>query len=119
MEFQDTRWKDVVVCMQNRGINAYSPGKHEGQCTEEYVVVRFAGSSGFGEYSTKQAIYELLCYVPEKEYTRLDTFIDEVRLAMKSLWPMFKDLKETSPDYFDKDVKAHMRFIQYGNYIKI
>ena len=109
----DTRWKDIYDCLKTAGIDVYSPGQHDGTCTSPYAVVRFAGRYKKVNYSTNDVTYEILCYVPVKNYTMLDTFSSQVKTAMIELWPMVKTKHNELPDYLDDDLQAHMRTLQY------
>ena len=116
---EDTRWKDAYMCLKNAGFTVYSAGQKVGDCTSAYVVIRFAGRYKKVGFSTNDVTYELMCYVPLNAYSSLDTYCQEVKIAMAELYPMFRDLHSELPDFVDEDVKGHMRTLQYGTYEQI
>ena len=114
----DTRWKNIYDKLKQKGISVYSPGQKTGECTSPYVVVKTAGRMGLTEISSSQNLYDLMCYVPLKNYSILDQFVDQVESAMDELFPMFRPMHYRTPSFLDDEVKAHMVSTQYVNYTK-
>lgn len=110
-----TRLTDIYDCLKSAGFDVYFPTQHEGECKSPYVVVRDAGTSQYGTYSTVITNYELLCYVPKNQYTSLQPYKDSVREALKSLWPMIIPTRYETPPFFDDTVDGHMTALQYRN----
>lgn len=118
-EYQDTRLLDIVVYLQNQGFNVYLPGKHQGECTAAYVVVRTGVTTQFQQFSSTVTYYDVMCYVPGATPSKLDKFVDEVTLSMKGLAPMIRPTYEVSEAYYDDAVKGCMKSITYINYRKV
>lgn len=84
-----------------------------------YIVVKHAGGNQFMQFSSTRDLYELLIYVPQDQYSRLEPFVGEVKTAMKGLEPMIKPMHYETPSFLDDTVKAHMVSVQYANYKKL
>lgn len=114
-----SRWEDIFVHLQGVGLDVYSPGTKLGECTSEYVVVKYDGSSRHAGISTDDDFYAILCYVPKMKYSALEPLVQRVKRAMKGLEPMILPTGSQTPSYYDDSFKAHMVSIQYKNYKKM
>lgn len=114
-----SQWQNIYRHLKSQGVDVYSPGQHQGECTKPYTVVRAAGLSPLGSFSSTQALYEILCYVPMDKYSMLEGYVDEVKQAMKGLYPaIIPTYFETAP-FLDDTVRGHMVSVQYRNNRKI
>lgn len=111
----ETRLKDMYDCLKKAGFSVYFPTQKAGECNSPYVVIRDAGTVQYQDFSTVLTTYELLCYVPKNQYSQLEVFSQQVKRAMKSLWPMIVPTRYQTPPFFDDTVNAHMTAIQYRN----
>lgn len=118
-DVSDQRWKDIYNKLKQHNIAVFSAGQHTGECVSEYVVVRNAGAEQLFQLSSYQVVYELLLYVPVRNYSSLDAFSQKVKAVMKELYPMMIPLYSEIADFVDDDIKAHMRVLQYRNNRKI
>lgn len=114
----NTRWEDIHLKLQEKGIEVYSPGTKTGECASPYVVVKVAGRVKSTEISSSQDLYDLMCYVPKDQYSTLEAFVDTVEGAMDELFPMIRPLYFRTASYYDDQVKAHMISTQYMNWKK-
>lgn len=114
----DSRLKDIYDALKRNGYDVYFPEQKTGECTSSYVVVANAGLTGLTEISSSQVLYDIMCYVPEKKYSTLEPFVNEVEMALDELFPMIRPVHFRTSAYYDQDVKAHMISTQYFNYIK-
>ena len=114
----DTRWQDIFDKLQEKGIKVYSPEVKTGECTFPYVVVKNAGRVVSATISSSQDLYDLMCYVPGKQYSTLEGFVDSVEAAMDELFPMLRSNHFRTPSFYDDTVKAHMVSTQYVNWKK-
>ena len=110
-----TRWQDIYNHLKQNGIDVYSPGQHQGECTSPYTVVKLAGSSQLRQFSSTQALYYLLCYVPAERYSLLEEYVNQVKDVMRGLQPMIMPTHTETPSYYDVDVHGHMISIEYRN----
>lgn len=113
------RSQDIFENLKERGIDVHFPGHHQGECDAPYVVVKYTGSSQISTYSSTQATYNLIVYVPVLQYAMFETFIDEVKNKMKPMEPMIMPTHFISDPFYDEQVKAHSVSIQYRNARKI
>lgn len=114
-----SRLEDIYHCLKNQNFEVYYAGQHKGDCINPYVVVKPGLVMPYLQLSTNIAYYELLCYVPAKFPTKIETFKESVKTAMLEINPMVKfDNTETIP-YFDNEVKGWMVDLTYKNYRKV
>lgn len=114
----DTRWKDIFNKLKAHGIDVYSPGTKTGECTSPYVVVKVAGRTVSTEISSSQDLYDLMCYVPQKAYSTLESYVTTVEEIMDELFPMIRSLHFRTASYYDDQVKGHMISTQFVNWKK-
>lgn len=110
-----SRLTDIYTHLTAEGFEVYFPQQKKGECLKPYVVVKDSGTSQLYDFSSTLTLYELLCYVPEKNYTSLETFKEAVKTSMKKLHPMIRYTKYETPPFYDDLVKAHMTSVQYSN----
>lgn len=109
-------WETILRHLKSAGIDAVQPTKKEGECLVPYTVVKPDGTSQFKSFSSTVTYYSLMCYAPRDKFSLLEPYVDEVKLAMKSLEPMVKPTGIETPAFYDDTYKAHMISIQYRNY---
>lgn len=114
----DSRLKDIYDFLKEKGFDVYFPEQKTGECTSSYVVVANAGLTGLTEISSSQVLYDVMCYVPEKKYSTLEPFVNDVERTLDGLFPMIRPVHFRTSAYYDEQVKAHMISTQYFNYIK-
>lgn len=115
----ESRLKDIYHFLSDRGFEVYFVGQHKGQCVSKYVVLASTGDTKLPSVSTVQNVVEVMCYVPVRISSELEEFSDQVKEAMKGMFPMMQNLYSDIGDYIDNDIKAAMRTIQYKFYKKI
>lgn len=114
-----SRWQDIYTHLKNNGIDVYSPGQHQGECTSPYVVIKDAGGSQFEGISSFRALYDVMCYVPKDRFSTLEPYVNSVKTIMKGLYPMIVPMQFQTSSFLDDTVKAHMISIQYRNAQKL
>lgn len=101
--------------LKNNEFDVYMPGTKSGECLEQYVVVKNDGLSRIAGISSNFALYAIMCYSPQRKYSELETFVENVKRCMKDLEPMFVPTGLETSSFYDDSVKAHMISIQYRN----
>lgn len=119
MNFEQDRIQDIFVHLQQKGFDVYFPTQHQGECISPYVVVKGATNTRFRQYSTVVQYYDLLCYIPRDQYSKLYPFVNQVKTAMKELVPMIKPAYLDTEPFYDDEIKGHMISLQYLNYQKL
>jgi hypothetical protein len=114
-----SQWQNIYRHLKAAGIDVYSPGQHQGDCTAPYTVLRDAGLSQLASFSSTQALYEVLCYVPLNQFSLLEPYVEEVKTAMEGLKPAIMPMHYQTASFLDDTVKGHMVSIQYRNNRKI
>lgn len=118
---EDTRLKDIRKQLESDGFAVYFPGQHKGECTSSYIVVKDAGTMQLGTFSTLQYLYDIMFYVPEAQFSKLDPEMQRIKASMKKL-SKFISLRPTydmSEPFYDSSVKAYMSYITYANLRKL
>lgn len=108
-------WKLIYKHLKSNGFKVYSPGQHQGECTEPYVVVNIGNALPYNNFTTVQTPYDILCYVPKDEFSTLEGYVHSVEECLKSC-NFLKSAFYRTPSYYDEDVKGHMVSTQYVNY---
>lgn len=114
-----TQWERIFKTLKAAGLDVYSPGQHQGECTAPYVVLKDSGVNGIPGFSSNRALYDILCYVPQKRFSTLEGYIETVKTAMKPLDPEIKPMQSQTGSFLDDVVKGHMVSIQYRSNHKI
>ena len=114
-----SQWQNIYRQLKSDGIDVYSPGQHKGDCVTPYVVVKDAGTNPMTGFSSYQAIYDILCYVPHREFSTLEPYLEMVKESMKKLYPTIVPTNFQTASFLDDTVKGHMISIQYRNNRKL
>lgn len=118
-DYKESRLKDLYTFLKSKGFDVYFPEQHEGDCLSPYLVIRYDGTAGFDNVSSRRDLYTILCYVPKNQYSYLEEYVMKVRSAMKEVSPLFLVHDEQQlAAYFDEPVKGHYVSIEYKNYKK-
>lgn len=115
---ESTRYKDLFVFLKSKGFSVYSPAQKQGECISPYLVIKDAGVVQFGDFSSVQCLYDIMCYVPKERFTQLEEYVHSVEESMKELYPVFRSAHYRTASFYDDTVKAHMVSTQYVNYKK-
>lgn len=118
-EYSESRWGDIYNQLKKSGFDVYPPGIKAGDCTSPYVVVTLSNSTQHTSYSTNVDLYDVMCYVPKKAYSKLEPYVSSVMSSVKELEPMILPYGQRTPSFYDDGFKAHMVSIMYKNYKKI
>ena len=110
-------WKKIFRHLKSEGYDVYSPGTKKGECKKKYIVIKRAGGTNT-QFSTSEIFYDIMLYVPDNNYSELDSFVYDVKKSMKKLFPLVKPTGEETTSYYDDNYKAHMVSIVYSNYKK-
>lgn len=116
---EKTRYMDIYKHLKDNGIDVYSPAQKKGECKKPYVVVKTGETIQYHQFSSTQTTYDIMCYVPENQYTKLEQYVEKVKGIMAQLNPMIKPLYMETESFFDDTVNAHMVSIQYRNMRKL
>lgn len=116
---QTTRFKDVYKHLSDNGVEVYYPTQKKGECVAPYTVIKDAGTTQFNSFSSTQALYDVMCYVPKDRFTLLEEYVAQVKELMKQLRPMIMPTYFETASFYDDNVKAHMISIQYRNNRKV
>jgi hypothetical protein len=110
-----SQWQNIYKHLKLKGFDVYSPGQHQGECMKPYVVLKDAGVNPLSEFSSSQALYDVMCYVPKERFSTLEPYVEQVKEAMHGLYPAIIPMHFQTASFLDEDVKGHMISIQYRN----
>lgn len=105
--------------LKANGIDVYSPGIKTGECKAPYVVVKDAGASKMTSFSSMNHYYDILIYVPARNYSKLEPYVNEIKKLMTELKPTFREAGQETEAFYDDTNKSHMISVMYKNYRKL
>jgi hypothetical protein len=108
-------YEQVFDALKEANIDVYPPGIYEGECKDNYVVLRDGGSSPIASFSSQYVFYDMLCYVPAKRYTDLYDFVDKCKKAMEKIYPVLMPTGTETQSFYDDTKKSHMISVEYRN----
>lgn len=111
-----TKWQDIFDMFKEADFEVYAPQQKTSECKTPYVVIKNAGTSELPGTSSVIYMYDILGYVPGNQYSLLESFMESIQTAMKTMYPIMQRGYVQSYPYYDDLVKAHMSSIQYLNY---
>lgn len=114
-----SQWQNIYRHLKAQGIDVYHPGQHQGECVSPYTVVKDAGVNPLSSFSSTQALYDVMCYVPQAQFSTLEPYVEKVKEAMKGLYPAIIPVNFQTASFLDDTVKGHMISIQYRNNRKL
>ncbi len=92
---------------------------------KEYIVIKTDGTITEPVVSSERPIYTVMCYVPQNNYSRLESFVEETKRKMKNVFPLVMYIGKKNvfplvmyignetPSFYDEEIKAHMISFQY------
>lgn len=106
-------WGKIYSKLKDEGLNPYPPGKHKGECEENYCVIRESNQVPY-HYSNQVGykLFDIILFVPEDSYIQINPYVNKIRKAMKGLSFLRKTGNET-PIIIDDRKKAYTMSIEY------
>ena len=106
-------WKTIFDKLREKGLNPYAPGQHEGLCDKPYCVVK-EGTQIPSIQSNRlgQRVVDIIVFVPISSYIALESYMKQIRSALKELEFLRKTGFE-SPAITDDEKKAYTTSIEY------
>ena len=109
-------WETIQRTLEANGIETYPPATKVGECKKEYVVLKESGSAQVSHFTSEIVYYQFLLYVPRNKYHTLDNFEKRVKKVLnEQVFPTIRSTGSNDPDYYDDEIKAHMRSFTYRN----
>lgn len=106
-------WQEIYLKLQEKGLNPYAPGRHQGECKERYCVIRENSQVPFfHSRRVGYSVIDIIVFVPLASYIKMEPYMREIRAAMKELPNLRKTGNET-PVIVDDEVKAYTTSIEY------
>lgn len=105
--------KQISNVLKQDDTDVYFPSQHKGECAKEYIVIKMDGAVQEINVSSERPIYTIMCYVPETNYSRLESFVFETKQKMKKLFPLIMYVGNETPSFYEEKIKAHMISFQY------
>jgi hypothetical protein len=114
-----SQWQQLYDFLKSKNFNVFSPMQPIGECKQKYIVIKYAGSTRHMFCSTDVDIYTIFCYVPKDKYSILEGYVQDVKKAMKDIYPQFIPTGLQTASFYEEEIKAHMVSLDYKNYKKI
>lgn len=106
-----TGWKEIFKHLEKEGFAVYSLGQYEGICKAPYLVLRNNGTIHIRSIEAQE--YEVLIYYPFERYSKIEEYIDKVKICMNELYPGVMLIEDQQPHYPNDEVKAYMTSLIY------
>lgn len=106
--------------LKESGYDVYFPSQHEGECITPYIVIKQSGVSPLLNVSSERPLYDIMLYVPDNEYSKLEGMILDIKVIMRDMYPMlmYEEGSQT-PSFYEDTKKAHMVSVTYQGIRKI
>jgi hypothetical protein len=111
--------KQIYDLLKQNNFDVYFPSQHKGECISKYVVIKHDGVYQPLTVSSERPIYTIMCYVPEQNYSELESFVLDVKRTMKNIFPLVMYAGNETSSYYDDNIKSHMVSFQYYGVRKI
>ena len=112
-------WKTVFKELEGGGIDVYPPATKKGECTSNYVVMKQDGKAQVRSFSSEFVYYLFMLYVPQNHYSDMDEYEAQVKEVLdRNLYPLLMPVDSTIPDYYDDEIKGHVRSLVYRNCVR-
>lgn len=105
-------WKQIFDKLEEKGLNPYPPGMHEGLCTERYCVVKENSQVPFSSPRTGYRLIDIIVFVPLVDYMQVGSYVAEIKAALEEL-PFLRRIGNETPVIIDDEVKAYTTSIEY------
>lgn len=106
-------WQTIFSKLKEEGLNPYPPGKHQGECTERYCVIKEQTQSAyFNAQAVGYRTIDLILFVPVASYLAVEPYVQIVRSAMREL-PALRSTGTETPVIVDDKVKAYTTSLAY------
>lgn len=110
IDTEKTLWEIIADTFIKNGIMCYPPATKDGECKENYIVLKQAGSVQVESYSSEWVYYMFMLYTPREKYSDFERFEREVRnIIREELYPMIKPTGLKNNDFYDDNINAHVR----------
>jgi len=106
----------IYDLLDENAFEVYFPAQKVGDALTKYVVV--AENGGDGTRGVARDYFDILCYVPEEQYSTMNDFVVSVETCLKKLYPKIKSTYTRTSPYHDTDIKAWMVSVEYQNWRK-
>ncbi len=105
--------QEIYIHLKDQGLNPYFPGKHRGECEENYVIIK-QGTQMPSLQSRKlgQLVMDFILLIPIYDYKEMKSYRDNIVQALKELSYLRKTGTET-PIITDDEKKAYTTSIEY------
>jgi len=106
-------WQAIYAKLMELGLNPYPPGKHQGECTERYCVIKEQTQSAyFNARAVGFRTIDLILFVPVSSYVAVEPYVQAVKAAMREL-PALRWTGTETPVIVDDEVEAYTTSLVY------
>lgn len=103
--------RNMISKILKKEYDTFPINTKKGTAKSPYVVIKFSEESLSNENSLCSFIYfEVLAYVPNNSIAPMDDVVNNVKNALKDVAEFTGRITE---DYFDDNVQAYMRAIEF------
>lgn len=103
--------KKIYTALKEAGLNPFWPGKHQGECTQRYCVVKESNQVPFFNANrVGYRIIDIIVFVPISSYIQMEPYVQEIKSELKGLPLRYTGETPVIPD---DEKKAYTTSIQY------
>ena len=106
-------YEKVFDKLEGKSFDVYAPNTHHGDCKSNYVVVRSGSKIPTGSFSSQTAIIDVLCYVPGNRYTDIEAYTNDVKDALRELFPQIIPTGAETIPFYDETIDGWMVSVEY------
>ncbi len=107
-------WTRIFDKLREKGLNPIPLGKHSGECTERYCVVKEQTQSAyFNARGLGYRTIDIIVFVPMASYIAVAPYVAEIKAAMRELRPDVRSTGTETPIITDDERKAYTTSIVY------
>lgn len=115
-----TVWERAYLHLMSKGIDVYSPGQHEGKCTNPYVVLKNNGITGFeGSNQIGSQIIDIILYYPSTNYSNIEPYTYQIQRILKELSEYLRPTGNITPVILDDSANGYTQTLEYQTFQKL
>lgn len=105
----------IFDTLQEKDIDVYFIGQHQGDCISPYVVIKDFGDNEISGISLDQNIIDFIIFCPIGRFEKVEEYVEEVKETLRSI-EFLQDARYRSPILLDQDKKAYTTSMRYKRY---
>lgn len=117
-----TVWQRVFLYLQRCEVDIYSPGQHQGECVEPYVVLVNGGTQGFnGSNQIGSQLIDVIVNYPLNNYSGMEPYMANLidLLSSEDIKHYIRYTGEITPVVVDDTSKSYTATLTYQTFQRL